>query len=312
MVLAPVQGRLAVKSRKSVFPKGIIEIGLIVAIMVAFYPTTSFAQSAEDKESAESPKSESQGKAEGTHEVKFNKDYLKGYISDTKSILTSPLRWEQSDWLKFSLVAGTTVGLFALDYDIQHWAQQRRNSTTNSISGFFEPFGNGAVSLPTLGAFFLYGQVLDDKKAQTTALLGLESFVLSGAFTQAIKVATHRYRPDEGGQSFKWDGPSFSFTGSHLSFPSADSTLVFSIATVIASEYNDTAWIAPLAYSIATLTALGKINDNDHWASDVFLGSAIGFFTAKAIVALHKKNANLAVIPVNDGHVRGLAISLIF
>jgi membrane-associated phospholipid phosphatase len=209
-------------------------------------------------------------------------------------------------------VAGTTIGLFALDYDIQHWAQERRNSTTNRISGFFEPFGNGAVSLPTLGAFYLYGQFLDDKKAQTTALLGLESFVLSGAFTDAIKVATHRQRPDEGDQSNKWDGPSFSFTGSHLSFPSGDSTLVFSIATVIASEYNEIAWIPPLAYGIATLTALGRINDNDHWASDVFFGSAIGFFTAKAIFTLHKKNANIAVIPVNDGHVRGLAISLKF
>jgi membrane-associated phospholipid phosphatase len=67
-----------------------------------------------------------------------------------------------------------------------------------------------------------------------------------------------------------------------------------------------------LAYSIATLTALGRINSNAHWASDVFLGSAIGFFTAKAIVTLHKKNANIAIIPVHDDHVRGLAISLTF
>ncbi len=284
----------------------------MVVLLMALYPNISFGQSAEGKEPSESFGQESLGKTEGTSEVKLDKDYLKGYISDTKSILTSPSRWEKSDWLKFSLVAGTTIGLFALDYDIQHWAQERRNSTTNKITGFFEPFGNGAVSLPTLGAFYLYGQVLDDKKAQTTGLLGLESFVLSGIFTQAIKVATHRQRPSEGDQSNKWDGPSFSFTGSHLSFPSADSTLVFSIATVIASEYQDIAWIPPLAYGIATLTALGKINDNDHWASDVFLGSAIGYFTAKAILTLHKKNANIAVIPVNDGHVRGLAISLKF
>ena len=298
--------------RLSFIRKAFTKIWPVVVLVIALYPNISFGQSAEGKESTESFVQESLGKTEGTSEVKLGKDYLKGYISDTKSILTSPSRWEQSDWLKFSLVAGTTIGLFALDYDIQHWAQERRNSTTNKITGFFEPFGNGAVSLPTLGAFYLYGQLLDDKKAQTTGLLGLESFVLSGISTEAIKVATHRQRPDEGGQSFKWDGPSFSFTGSHLSFPSADSTLVFSIATVIASEYNEIAWIPPLAYGIATLTALGKINDNDHWASDVFLGSAIGFFTAKAILTLHKKNANISVIPVNDGRVRGLTISLKF
>jgi len=298
--------------RLSFIRKAFTKIWPVVVLVIALYPNISFGQSAEGKESTESFVQESLGKTEGTSEVKLGKDYLKGYISDTKSILTSPSRWEKSDWLKFSLVTGTTIGLFTLDYDIQHWAQERRNSTTNKITGFFEPFGNGAVSLPTLGAFYLYGQFLDDKKAQTTGLLGLESFVLSGIFTQAVKVGTHRYRPDEGGQSFKWDGPSFSVTGSHLSFPSADSTLVFSIATVIASEYNEIAWIPPLAYGIATLTALGRINDNDHWASDVFLGSAIGFFTAKAILTLHKKNANIAVIPVNDGRVRGLTISLKF
>ncbi len=280
--------------------------------MAALYPDTSFAQSAEDKESAQSFNPGSLGKVEGTSEVKFNKDYLKGYVSDSKYIVTSPLRWEKSDWLKFSLVAGTTIGLFALDYDIQDWAQKRRNSTTNTVSGFFEPFGNGAVGLPALGAFYLYGHFWEDKRAQATGLLGLESFVISEVFVEAIKVTTHRHRPNEGGQSDKWDGPSLCFTGSHLSFPSGDSALAFSISTVIASQYQDTAWVPPLAYGIATLVALSRMNDNDHWASDVFFGSAIGFFTAKAIVGLHKNNPNIVIMPVIDGQVRGLALSLIF
>lgn len=67
-----------------------------------------------------------------------------------------------------------------------------------------------------------------------------------------------------------------------------------------------------MAYGIATLTALSRVNDNDHWASDVFLGSAIGFFTAKAIVALHKKNGNISVMPVIDGQLRAVAISFKF
>ncbi len=304
-------GYFTITSRKSVIPE-ILEIGLIVAILAVICPPISFAQSAENKESAESLNPESLEKTGGTNEVKFNKDYLKGYIYDSKDILTSPLRWETSDWLKFSLVAGTTIGLFALDYDIQHWAQERRNSTTNSVSGFFEPFGNGAVGLPALGAFYLYGHFLEDKRAETTGLLGLESFVFSAVFVEAIKVTTHRQRPDEGGESFKWYGPSFSFTGSHLSFPSGDSALAFSIGTVIASQYQDTVWVPALAYSVATLVALGRVNDNDHWASDVFVGSAIGFFMAKAIVALHKKYRNIAVTPVAEGHTRGVVLSYKF
>ena len=209
-------------------------------------------------------------------------------------------------------MAGTTIGLYALDYDIQHWAQERRNSTTNSVTSFIQPFGNGEVGPPMLGAFYLYGHFLEDKRAETTGLLGLESMAISAFVVEALKITAHRERPYVDSQSNKWDGPSLSFTNSRLSFPSADPALAFSVSTVIASQYQDTVWVPPLAYGIATLVALGRMNNNDHWASDVFVGSAIGFFTTKAILALHKKSVNIAVIPVSDGQVRGLVISLKF
>jgi len=44
-----------------------------------------------------------------------------------------------------------------------------------------------------------------------------------------------------------------------------------------------------LAYGIATLTALSRVNDNAHWASDIFFGAVIGYFTAKAIIAQNNK-----------------------
>ena len=55
-----------------------------------------------------------------------------------------------------------------------------------------------------------------------------------------------------------------------------------------------------------------RINDNDHWAMDAFSGSAIGFFSAKAIVALHKKGFKFSVIPVIDNPLSGLALSYRF
>jgi membrane-associated phospholipid phosphatase len=288
----------------------ITKIWLMVVLMMTLLLNESFAQSAEGKGSPEPLNQRSPGKGEGTSEVELNRDYLKGYIADTEYILTSPSRWEKSDWLKASLVAGATIGLYAYDHDIQEWAQKKRNSTTNNVARLADSFGNELVTLPVLGAFYLYGYSLEDKKARTTALLGLESFLISSVFTQAIKFTAHRHRPSEGNQYDKWEGPSF--TTSNLSFPSWESSSAFAIGTVIASEYHDNAWIPPLAYGIATLTALSRVNDNDHWASDVFFGSAIGFFTAKAIVVLHKKGVNIAVIPVIDGQLRALLISYKF
>jgi membrane-associated phospholipid phosphatase len=37
------------------------------------------------------------------------------------------------------------------------------------------------------------------------------------------------------------------------------------------------------AYSLATLTGISRIYDNKHWASDVFLGAALGYTMAELI-----------------------------
>ncbi len=41
--------------------------------------------------------------------VEFNKDYLKGYVTDFRNIVTSPARWDASDWLTATLVTGVAV-----------------------------------------------------------------------------------------------------------------------------------------------------------------------------------------------------------
>jgi hypothetical protein len=72
-------------------------------------------------------------------------------------------------------------------------------------------------------------------------------------------------------------GPGFSFKYEKILFPSGHSALAFSLAMVIASKYKGTV-IPIIAYITAVLTALSRVHDKKHWASDIFLGSVIGFF----------------------------------
>jgi membrane-associated phospholipid phosphatase len=240
-------------------------------------------------------------------DVDLNKAYLKNYLTDTAHILTSPVRWDQRDWITASVVIGAAVGFYAWDKEIQTWVQDHRGETTDNMSRIFRPFGEGQYSLPALGLFYLYGQATKDSRAKKTALLGLETFLISGAFTQALKYTTHRCRPSDCSQYDSWNGPSFS--NSNLSFVSGEAASVFSLATVIASEYEDKVWVPPVAYGIATLTALARLNNNAHWSSDVFLGAALGYLTAKAIIRLHKKKSNFAVIPMTDGQYCGFGLA---
>lgn len=262
---------------------------LILTVLLMAFVSTPFAQSTEAEPSAPSIRRGSEAE-----QLELNWDYLKEYVSDTKGILTSPYRWEKSDWLKASLIAGITIGLYALDEEIQDFVQNNRSDTSDGISKYVENVGNVNILLPSVGLLYLYSHYSDDEKAGRVALLSLKSLVISGVFTNVLKFSTHRHRPNSGALYDTWDGPAF--VPRNLSFPSGHSSAVFSVMTVVASEYGDKPVVPPLAYGIATLVALSRINDNKHYASDVFFGSAIGYFTAKAVIHYHGAES-LSVIP---------------
>ncbi|RKY89072.1 hypothetical protein DRQ09_01960 [candidate division KSB1 bacterium] len=213
--------------------------------------------------------------------------------------------------IKAMLTAGITAGLYSYDQKIKNWVQKHRSKSSDRISEFFRFFGDGKKLKFPLFIFYSYGYFFKNKKVKKTTILCLESFLVSGTITTVIKYAGHRHRPNTNDPYDRWDGPGFS--NLNLSFPSGHSSTAFSIATVIASEYDNIFLIQLLSYGTATLTALSRVNDNAHWASDVFFGSAIGYFTAKAIISLNRsKNEKKVFLPVINNRYSGLLILYTF
>lgn len=209
--------------------------------------------------------------------------YWRGYLDDTAYILTAPTRWQSEEWFKASLVAGTTILLYLNDEKIRESAQTNRNNLSNEIADLFEKGGRLRYVLPSLGLLYLYGSVNEDQKALQSGLYGLESLVITCGLTYTIKMLCHRRQPGDGGLGV-WGGPGLSTDDAHLSFPSGHSAIAFSTAGMIAAVYGEDNWlVAALAYGIAGLTAWSRVNDDQHWVSDVFFGSAVGYFTAKAV-----------------------------
>lgn len=243
-------------------------------------------------------------------DLELNTDYFLNIFSDTKYIFLSPLRWQTKDWVKASLVLGATGVFFALDDEIRDFVQDERNGTTDDLAEIFEPFGNGGYTFPGLVGFYLYGHFFKNSKAERTALLAVESFAVTGIFTFALKFSTGRVRPKSAQDSGEWSGPNFD----DVSFPSGHTSSAFAIATVFASEYKNNPWVPPVAYGLATLTGLSRLNDNKHWASDVFLGGALGYFISKTILKLHsnKKGRHYTIYPRISKKEAGLDFAMRF
>ena len=215
-----------------------------------------------------------------------NLDYVEDIVRETGAIASSPLRWERADWYEAGAVVGVAGGLYAgVDVWAQHAALRSQSRVADSFTDVGRGFGNGLYVVPALGAAYLGGEAADDKRLRRASLDAFESFAISGLFVTGVKVLAGRNRPYVGAGRGDWDGPSSS--NGQYSFPSGHSAAAFAVATTFATEYGDVPGVAPGAYLLAVLTALSRVYNNQHWASDVFVGGALGYFTAKAVARAH-------------------------
>jgi membrane-associated phospholipid phosphatase len=245
--------------------------------------------------------------------IKLDSDYFKGMFADTGYALTSPWRWDKSDWFTASIVAGTTGVFFALDEEIRDIFQYRGKDSSVTITNFttiFEPFGNAITTVPALAGFYIYGKYWENKKAERTALLAVESLLVTGLFTSVLKTMVGRQRPHSGEGADIFKGPSINKN----SFPSGHTSSAFAIATVMANEYEEIPYIAPITYGIATLTGMSRVHEDKHWVSDIFFGAMLGYFTSKTILKLHsnKKGRHFTIYPRVDRRGGGLVLSTRF
>jgi len=227
----------------------------------------------------------------------LNAEYLKSYWHDTKAFVISPAKWKGKQWIELGAI--TTAGLLAYtqDEEIQRYFVSHRSQAADNLSKFvFEPFGRFAPVI--IGGLYVGGRLANNNRLAGTSLTAAKSFIVSSVSAGIVKQLTHRHRPyqDDIPDHSLWDGPFSKIE--YNSFPSGHSTAAFSLATVFAMEYSHTVWVPVLAYTLAAGTAVSRLYDNKHWASDVVIGSALGFVTGRFMwKQSHKSNNKLVILP---------------
>jgi len=225
-------------------------------------------------------------------ENRINREFLKDFGNDFTKVLVSPMNWRKKDFLNFSAVFASGLLLYAVDQDIQSWVQDNRSSSSENFFKFVTHFGDGGVLFGLIAASYATGEIFDNNSLRKTSLLCLESWVTSGIIAGGLKFIVGRARPGSGESSH--DFHPFSSRSSFLSFPSGHAASAFAVAKTIADQSRKV-YVDILAYSLATLVALSRVHNDRHWASDVFIGSAIGYFVAEKISSLNKNRDSTKV-----------------
>lgn len=138
------------------------------------------------------------------------------------------------------------------------------------------------------GAFAL-GTYIIGRAAHSPRLVAfgadlIDAQIVNGVVTQGIKAAVDRRRP----------------TGSTHSFPSGHTSATLATAAVVQQHYG---WkVAAPFYALGGYVSISRLVDNQHFASDVIFGAAVGIISGRAASfghGLHRVTVTAA--PLRDG-----------
>jgi membrane-associated phospholipid phosphatase len=202
---------------------------------------------------------------------------IRNLWSDQQAIWRSPgkLHWRDGSWL-FPLAA-VTGGLFATDQSAVKWWVP---SDPNRLHRFRTLSNYGVASLAGVGGgLYLWGKISQDDHRTETGILAGEAAIDALAVSSVLKYSFGRERP------YQNDGRGAFFQGG-TSFPSDHAAAAWSIASVLAHEYP-----GPLtklvAYGAATAVSVSRFKGQQHFPSDVLVGSAIGWLIGREVYRAH-------------------------
>lgn len=230
-------------------------------------------------------------------------------LLDEKDFFFSPFRMSRSDakwWLGGAAIAAV---LIAEDKRIANSLENSRGQVV--WGGRISQIGAPYTIVPVIAGYYVFGVVVDHAKAREIGVLGTESVVDSLILVEALKQLARRDRPDEAHPGNFWAGGQ--------SFPSGHAIQTWALASLIAHEYKQSPYVAVIAYGLAATISASRIAARQHFASDVFVGGAMGWFIGRYVYNTHMshlahKHASLLplIVPQYQAATRTYGVTLMF
>lgn len=264
-------------------------LALSIVVVTVYVPPAASAQDSNDNQAMAATDSRSagtSGSGSGAVPVVQGKDaddsrrggftgHIADFADDQKQIWTSPFKARLSDTTWLVPLAGVTAGLFVTDR--QYSASLSQNPTTLSHYKTFSDVGIAAMIGGGAG-LYLFSFPAHNEHWRETGFLAGEAAINSLITVEALKYSFGRARP------YQSNAGSFFQGGS--SFPSEHAAAAWSIAGVVAHEY-DGKLPKLFAYGLASAISFSRIHARQHFPSDVLVGSALGYLVSQSVYRRH-------------------------
>jgi hypothetical protein len=147
---------------------------------------------------------------------------------------------------------------------------RRKRIFKSDVSDALGALGNPITHFGLAGLWYLVGQQSQNEKTYEVGRTMFSALIISGLTTTVGKVGT-------------WDR---SPNGELFAFPSGHTSSAFAFASVMHEAYGPMVG-APL-YALGVLVAVERLDDEEHYFSDVVMGAVIGLVVGHGVAGEHE------------------------
>lgn len=204
------------------------------------------------------------------------KSLPRNLFRDQIDFWSAPFHMTERQWDWTVPLAFLAAGSIASDTAIEKHVPTSPTTVSHAVTAS----NAGLAAFAGVGAgMFLWGHISNNDEERETGLLSGEAGIDAFLDTELLKYVFGRDRP------FVGNGRGRFFQGGD-SFPSQHAAISFAIASVIAHEYPGPA-TQLLAYGLAGGISAARFAGQKHFATDLLVGSALGWYTGRHVFHSH-------------------------
>jgi membrane-associated phospholipid phosphatase len=202
-------------------------------------------------------------------------------LADAAHIVVSPIYVRTRDLAYLLPLAGASAAAFATDTHAMRDVVSHDTGFNQTAINVSDAGRDGFIAAPA--AMFLWGTAVHNEKARETGILASQAWVEAYLVGDIVKLASFRERPaSDNARGNFYIGSS----GADSSFISGHSMVAWSSAAVIAGEYRSP-WAQLGVYTAASAVSMTRVLGQQHFPSDVLIGSAAGWLIGHYVYRAH-------------------------
>ena len=205
--------------------------------------------------------------------------------------------------LRFAAIALGIAATFAhSDVDEQFrswWQTDVRSNAWDDFSHFSKPLGDGYISIAIVGTGALVGRLADQTQwGRVTGEWGrrsIRAFAVGAPPLLLVQAATGASRPGETTAESDW-------VPFHDTNGASGHAFMGAIPFLVAADMTESRFWSGLWYTGSIMCAVSRVNDDDHYLSQVILGWCLAEIAAEAVNLTQTEAGAMELVPMVGGN----------